>query len=72
MKIVIDIEAHQASALKRFAEKVTHEQAQAVLYPHVNTATRSDQAYQILSAFSELEKALADAGVSAWPWVAGL
>jgi hypothetical protein len=59
----------QAAGLKRFAEKVTHDDALAVLYPHVAPELRSDQAYTILNAFARLESDLADAGVRSWPWI---
>lgn len=67
--IRFEIDPVQAAALKRFAEKVTHADAQKVLYPHVSRAVRSDQAYQMIAAFSRLDEALTDAGVRSWPWI---
>lgn len=67
--LTLELTADAAAALKRFAEKVTFEEAAAVLYPHVKAEIRSDQASQIISAFAQLDTALADAHVSSWPWI---
>lgn len=67
--IRLELTPDAAAALKRFAEKVTFEEASGVLYPHVKAEIRSDQASQIISAFAQLDTALADANVSSWPWI---
>lgn len=67
--IHLELAPELAAALKRFAEKVSYDQANAVLYPHVKADIRSEQADQIMTAFSALEKALSDADVKSWPWI---
>jgi hypothetical protein len=67
--VTLTLSPEQAAGLKRFAEKITHDDALAVLYPHVASELRSDQAYTILNAFARLETALADAGARSWPWI---
>lgn len=71
--VVITIELtltpEAAAGLKRFAEKVSHSDALAVLYPHVKKDLRIDQAYNIMDAFGAIDRALADGGVASWPWV---
>jgi len=69
MRIILELDPAQAAGLKRFAEKVSHDNAMAVLYPHVRKEVRDDQAYAIVDAFSALDRALADAGARSWPWV---
>jgi hypothetical protein len=66
---VIYLTPQQAAGLKRFADKVTHSDAMAVLYPHVGRDLRSEQAYAIVGAFSAIEVALGEAGVNSWPWI---
>lgn len=67
--ISLTLPAGAAAGLKRFAEKVSHSDAMVVLYPHVSKETRTDQAYEIMDAFAAIDKALADAHVSIWPWI---
>ena len=67
--ITLNLDPQCAAGLKRFAEKVTFEQAAAVLYPHVAGEIRSEQTYQILQAFEMLRRAMADAKVRDWPWI---
>lgn len=69
VRVTLELSPNCAAALMRFAQKVTFEQAGAVLYPHVHADIRSDQAAEIISALSHLERVLADADVSAWPWI---
>jgi hypothetical protein len=69
MKITLELGPESAAGLKRFAEKVSHTDAMAVLYSHVKRDIRNHQAYQIIEAFGVLEKALADAKVASWPWI---
>jgi hypothetical protein len=69
MKITVELRPENAAGLKRFAEKVSHADAMAVLYAHVKRDIRDDQASQIIEAFGVLEKALADAEVASWPWI---
>lgn len=67
--VTLELTPETAAALKRFAEKVSHEQAKSVLYGHVKADIRSEQASQILSAFGQLDFALTGAGVRTWPWI---
>jgi len=69
MRLTLELTPEQAAALKRVSEKISHDQALSVLYSHVPRERRGEQAYAILSAFAELEKALGNAGVASWPWV---
>ena len=67
--VVVELELadEELAGLKRFAEKVTHEQAMSVLYPHVKREVRDDQAYAIVHAFAKLDEALSN--VRSWPWI---
>jgi len=65
----IDLDPNELAGLRRFAEKISHEQAYSVLYGHVKPDIRSAQAADIIAAFAKLDKALADAGVASWPWI---
>jgi hypothetical protein len=67
--ITLNLDPHAAAGLKRFADKVSHSDAMAVLYPHVARYLREEQAYQIVQAFEVITRALADARVSDWPWI---
>lgn len=67
--VTLELSREAAAGLLRFADKVTHSEARAVLYPHVQLEIRSEQASQIIEGFSVLERALADAGVTSWPWI---
>jgi hypothetical protein len=68
-RVTLELTPESAAALKRFAEKVSFEQAASVLYGHVKADIRSEQASQIIAAFGVLDTALADADVSSWPWI---
>lgn len=67
--LILELTRNQAAALKRCANKMSYTEAMSMLYPHISADVRSEQVGDILSAFSQLEKALADSGVSAWPWI---
>ena len=67
--VTLKLTENQAAALRRFADKVSSTEAKLVLYPHISTQVRSEQVADILSAFAELEKALIQSRVSAWPWI---
>jgi len=67
--IIVTLTPEQAAGIKRFAEKVSHSDAMAVLYPHIPQPLRSDQAYQIMEAFGVIDHALTDAAVRSWPWI---
>lgn len=69
VELRLTLTPEQAAGLKRFADKVTHSDAMAVLYPHVQREIRDEQAYQIIDAFNEITKRLADAAVRDWPWI---
>lgn len=69
VRITLELEPGQAAGLRRFAEKVTHQDAVMVLYPHVAKEIRSEQAYSIMAAFSVVHDALDDAGVATFPWI---
>lgn len=68
-RVILELSPEQAAGLKRFADKVAHSDAMAVLYPHVRADVRSEQASEIIAAFDVLDRALADAGVASWPWI---
>jgi hypothetical protein len=65
--VTLELEAAEAAALKRFAEKANRDHALSVLYAHVARPIREDQASAMLTAFAELERALAD--VAVFPWI---
>ena len=67
--ITLNLDPGVAAGLKRFAEKVSFEEASAVLYPHVRADIRGNQAHAILIALGLIDKALADADVHSWPWI---
>ena len=67
--VVLKLTGNQAAALRRFADKVSPTHAMSVLYPHIRAEVRSEQVADIVAAFAELEKALIDSRVSAWPWI---
>lgn len=67
--IAVNLDPGVAAGLKRLAEKVSYEQASAVLYPHVPADIRANQAHDILIALAKLDEALADAGVRSHPWI---
>ncbi len=65
----LELRPDLAAALHRLADKTDYQAAQSVLYPHVDSELRADQASQIIEATSILQRALEDAGVRGWPWV---
>lgn len=67
--VTLELDADLAAALTRFADKVSHVHARAVLYPHVAADIRGEQAREIICAFGRLHEALTDAGARAWPWI---
>ena len=67
--IIVTLTPEQAAGIKRFAEKVSHSDAMAVLYAHVPQSLRSDQAFQIMQAFGVIDHALTDVAVHSWPWI---
>ncbi len=67
--VSLELSREAAAGLRRFADKVGHSDAAAVLYPHVKAEIRDEQAYAIVEAFGLLQRALADAGVATWPWI---
>lgn len=69
VRITLELTPGQAAGLARFADKVGHSDAMEVLYPHVARAIRSEQASEIIAGFAALARVLAEADVSAWPWV---
>lgn len=69
VKITLELEPCQAAGLLRFADKVYHADAMAVLYTHVSKDIRDEQASQIMAAFSSLDRALQKAGIASWPWI---
>jgi hypothetical protein len=69
VRLTLELTPAAAAALKRFAEKISFEQASSVLYGHVKADLRSEQASEIVAAFGVLDTALADADVSSWPWI---
>ncbi len=69
VKITFDLDADQAAALFRLCEKITHSDASAYLYPHLPKEVRDEQASTMLAAAEQVREALADQGVSGWPWI---
>lgn len=69
IRVTLELTPAQAAGLKRYAEKVGHSDALAVLYAHRPLAQRQDQASDIISAFAVLDKALGESNVASWPWV---
>lgn len=69
VRITLELTPGQAAGLARFADKVGHSEAMDVLYPHVARNIRSEQASEIIAAFAALAEVLAEADVSAWPWI---
>lgn len=67
--VTLNLDPAVAAGLMRFAQKASYEQAKSVLYGHLNTDLRSQQAGQILQGFEMLTRVLGDAGVASWPWV---
>jgi hypothetical protein len=67
--INLNLDHSVAAGLKRFAEKISFEQAKAVLYPHVDKQIREDQVAAILIAFNQIDRALAEANVHTSPWI---
>lgn len=67
--ITLVLDADQAAALHRLADKADYQMAQSVLYPHVDPELRADQAREMMCACTQLQKAIEDAGVRGWPWI---
>lgn len=67
--ITLELTPEQAAALKRFSSNVSYEKANSALYPHVSSKIRDGQVSDILTAFSRVYRALADAQVSSFPWI---
>lgn len=67
--ITLNLDPAVAAGLKRFAEKVSYEQAAAVLYSHVSKDIRGNQAHSILIALATIDERLSEAGVRSWPWI---
>lgn len=67
--VTLNLDPACAAGLKRFADKITHGDAMAVLYPHRPKALRDEQAYQIIQAFEVITRALVDARISDFPWI---
>lgn len=68
-RLTVELTPECAAALKRFAEKVSYDQASAVLYAHVRADIRAKQTNDILVALSAVYESLADAEVHSWPWI---
>lgn len=71
MRVTIELEPAQAAALLRLCNKITHSDALAYLYPHIQLGRRNDQAYDMMHATAKVAEALTDADVSEFPWIAG-
>lgn len=67
----LDLTQTEAAALYRLCDKVSYQTARSVLYAHLPKATLDRQTSEILNAARLVERDLANAGVSAHPWVAG-
>lgn len=69
IKITVELEDEEAAALARLADKFGHSDGQPFLYPHVDKDVRSEQCYQMVHALTKVQKELADAGATSWPWI---
>ncbi len=67
--ITLELSPERAAALLRLCDKLDFGDARRPLYPHVSAAIREEQAYEIMRAAAQVQKALEEAGVSAWPWI---
>ena len=67
--LTVELYPWEAAALARLCSKFGHSDAAPYLYPHVSKDIRSEQAYDMVRATTAVEKALAQAGVSGWPWI---
>ena len=69
IRISLALEPTQAAALYRLCDKLSTQDAQRYLYPHLPADTRSEQAHDMVTAATQVQNALADAGVNAYPWI---
>lgn len=69
IRISLALEPTHAAALYRLCDKINFQDAQHYLYPHLPAGTRSEQAHDMMTAATQVQKALADAGVNAHPWI---
>lgn len=69
IRISITLEPTRAAALYRLCEKLNAQDAQRYLYPHLPASTRSEQAHDMVTAATQLQDALANAGVNVHPWI---
>lgn len=67
--VTIELTAEQAAALTRLCDKLTYEDAQRFLYPHLPKDIRDEQVHHMLGATVIAHKALLEAGARAWPWI---
>ena len=68
-RITVELTEEQAAALLRLCERIPHSDAARYLYPHVDPATRSDQAYHMMYATAKVATELRRANVSDFPWI---
>ena len=69
VRISLELEPTHAAALYRLCEKLNPQDAQRYLYPHLPADTRSEQAHDMVTAATQVQGALADAGVNVHPWI---
>ena len=69
IQISLALEPTQAAALYRLCDKLSAQDAQHYLYPHLPADTRSEQAHDMVTAATQVQKALGNLGVSAHPWI---
>lgn len=69
IRVSLALESSHAAALYRLCDKLSTQDAQRYLYPHLPANTRSEQAHDMVTAATQVQKTLADAGVSAHPWI---
>ena len=67
----LDLTPAEAAALYRLCDKVSYQTACGMLYAHLPRDILDRQTSEILNAARLVEQDLANAGVSAHPWVAG-
>ncbi len=69
VRITLELDADRAAALLRLCEKITHSDASGYLYPHLPKEVRDEQTSTMLAAAEQVRAALAEEGVSGWPWI---
>lgn len=69
VQLKVELSANQAAALMRLADKFGHSDAKQFLYEHLPRELQTAQAYDMVHALGQIETALKDRDISAWPWI---